>query len=262
MKNLKRTRKLLLTTLSILVLILGLIFVFKEVFFPIVVQNEFENIVKEEDEYKWAIDLYDENKKINDDYVGHIIFDSKLIDLAFVQSQKEDIMEAYDEYLRTDWQTMEYLEEGSVFLDPQNSLQDQNIVLYGHYVYPHLDPSGTKMFTPLHELKDKKNYAEHKYISLVLYDEVRRYEIAHVYYVEIDVENAMVKESGMEYMLPSFDDEALTYYLGRVDDLEFYDTGIEITSDDHFLTLQTCVENRDDLRLIAIAKEIEIIEIR
>ena len=45
-------------------------------------------------------------------------------------------------------------------------------------------------------------------------------------------------------------------------EIEFYNTGIEITPVDRFLTLQTCVENRDDLRLIVIAKEVEVIKTR
>ena len=35
------------------------------------------------------------------------------------------------------------------------------------------------------------------------------------------------------------------------------DTGITITSEDHFITLQTCVENRQDLLYVILGKEIK-----
>ena len=51
--------------------------------------------------------------------------------------------------------------------------------------------------------------------------------------------------------------EELTNYLNAVKAVEFYDTGVEINDGDKFLTLQTCVRKRDDLRLIIVAKEVE-----
>lgn len=37
---------------------------------------------------------------------------------------------------------------------------------------------------------------------------------------------------------------------------EFYHIDEDLTIDDRWLTLQTCVRNRDDLRLIVLAKEV------
>lgn len=210
-------------------------------------------------EGKNVFSLYDINKAINDDYVGTIKFKSGLIDLPFVQAKVETtIIDAYEKYLRTDWETMEYDEEGSIFLDPNNILNDQNLVIYGHYVYPSIDPSGTHMFTPLHVLKDEANYESNKYIELALELETRLYEVAHVYYAKID-ENGEL-EKGMEYMRPNFSDEELEYYLNKVEEEEFYNTNVEIASGDKFLTLQTCVENHDELKLIVVAKQIEVVK--
>lgn len=207
-------------------------------------------------EGKYIFSAYDINKAINEDYVGDIKFQSGLIDLPFVQAKVETtIIDAYEKYLRTDWETMEHDEEGSIFLDPNNILNDQNLVIYGHYVYPSYDASGTHKFTPLHALKNQDNYEENKYIDLELEDEIRTYEIAHVYYSKIDDNGNL--EDGMEYMKSNFSDEELQYYLNRVEEEEFYHTDVEIGSNDKFLTLQTCVENRDDLKLIVIAKLIE-----
>ena len=221
------------------------------------VSDKTENVNK----YQDIIDEYDTNKAINAEFTGFIRFESGIIDEPFVLPKDDDIIEAYDKYLRTAWDTMSEDPEGTVFMDPYNTLDDQNLVLYGHYVYPSYEPSMTHMFTPLHLLKDEKNYEENRFIDLIFENEIRRYEVAHVYYARLyDDENIL--EEGMEYMYTSFDSEGLEYYLKRVKEEEFYNTGVEIGADDRFLTLQTCVEDHDELRLIIVAKEIEIIKTR
>lgn len=65
----------------------------------------------------------------------------------------------------------------------------------------------------------------------------------------------------LEYFHTYYEPEQLKEYLSSLDEKEFYDTNVDITSSDNFLALQTCVRDRDDLRLIVIAKEIEVIDI-
>lgn len=218
------------------------------------------------EDYKDDIALWDENYAINSDYVGEIRFDSGIIDLPVVQAiDPDDPSIGLSKYLRTDWKTMEHDEEGSIFVDPVSDLESsQNITIYGHYVYPSYEPSMTHKFTPLvNYVGDKDFYEENKYFELILKDEVRRYEIAHVYIADInlyDPNNPL--EEGMYYMEPEWTEEELEYYLDRVSEIEEYDTGVEIGPDDKFVTLQTCVENREDQREIVIAKQIEVIKIR
>lgn len=216
------------------------------------------------DDYRAKVkDLFDQYGPLNEDYVGQIVIKGDLIDLPFVQSQLEDQVAAYDQYLRTDFMTMEHDEEGSIFMDPNNQLDDQNIVIYGHYVYPFLDPEQTHKFSPLHQLKDETNYEQHNEIQLYLHDEVRTYEIANVYYAQIivDEDGYETVAPGSEYMYKNYTSEEFANYFDYINANEFYDTGIDINEDDCLLTLQTCVENRDDLRLIIVAKEIEVIEL-
>ena len=164
------------------------------------VSDKTENVNK----YQDIIDEYDTNKAINAEFTGFIRFESGIIDEPFVLPKDDDIIEAYDKYLRTAWDTMSEDPEGTVFMDPYNTLDDQNLVLYGHYVYPSYEPSMTHMFTPLHLLKDEKNYEENRFIDLIFENEIRRYEVAHVYYARLyDDENFL--EEGMDYMYPSFD---------------------------------------------------------
>ena len=201
-----------------------------------------------------ATSVYKQNKAINDDYIAQLKFESGLLEFPVLQGESNDT------YISTDWQTMEYDIEGSIFMDYRNRYEepneDENLIIYGHYVYA--DESAK--FGPLHELKEEANYEANKYITLEFANEIRRYEVAKVFYCELIDDgngNYLYTREDMQYHHTNFDEEYFNEYMEAVDEAEFYDTGVEISHDDHLLTLQTCVRNRDDLRLIVIAKEIE-----
>ena len=209
-------------------------------------------------------EIWDERHAINSDYIGEIRFESGLIDLPVVQYIDPNNSNAgYEKYLRTDWETMEYDEEGSIFVDPFSDLTSStNITLYGHYVYPSYEPSMTHKFTPLVKLMEEENYEANKYVYLVLENEVRKYEIAHVYIAQ-QYDNPLAPlEDGMYYMLPDWTDEELEYYEQRMSEIDEYDTGVTLEPGDKFLTLQTCVEGRDDQKQIVVAKEVEVFSYR
>ena len=216
-----------------------------------------DSIVKVDEKEKALVNtLWETNSVKSDDYVGTITFESGLIDLPFVQGVSNDT------YYRTDWETMKYDEEGSIFLDSSNTLDDQNLILIGHYVYPIYDESRTHMFTPLAKLTDKDNYEANKYVKLYFKDEVRRYEIAYVYYCELiedeyEGEKFFYTEDGFEFYYPNYTEEQFDKYIDTVKKNAFYDTGVSADYNDKLLTLQTCVENHDELREIVLLKEID-----
>ena len=113
------------------------------------------------------------------------------------------------------------------------------------------------MFTPLSKLIDENNYEANKYVSLVLEDEVRTYEFVSVFYCNLvkDGED-YYPEDYMEYYLSEYTDEYFDKYKEKIKSLEFYDTGVDFSNGDNLLTLQTCVENREDLREIVLCKEV------
>lgn len=200
------------------------------------------------EEYAILNKNWDDNDAITHDFRGFIKV-GNLIDLPFVQGKTNDT------YLRKDWVTMNYDEEGSIFLDAANTLNDQNLIIYGHYVYKSYDASGTHKFTPLVKLLDKENYEENKYITLQLKDEIRTYEIAVVFYVDTYVVDSIrYPKDGYIYYYPNFDEEYFNTYISNAYKDAFYDTGVKVDFNDYILTLQTCVENEPDLREIVIAK--------
>lgn len=209
--------------------------------------KEEETLVKE---------LWQTNSAKSDDYVGTIKFDSGLIDLPFVQGDTNDT------YYRTNWESMSYDEEGSIYMDSANTLSDQNIILIGHYVYASYDSSGTHMFTPLAKLIDESNYEANKTVKIYLENEVREYEIAYVYYCTLSTETDengyefQYVSDGLNFYIPNYTEDEFNDYINLVKQSSFYDTGVTINYSDKFLTLQTCVENHDEQREIVLLKEI------
>ena len=205
---------------------------------------------KEDDDLK---NIYNENKSINPDYVGQIYFESKLIDLPFVQGSYND------KYMRTDWVTGSYDVGGSIFLEATNDiLNDQNTIIYGHNFDISLDPSSTKMFSPLRALMDKNNYENNKIIYLYLGDRIRKYEIVYIYKVKVvqDGEIQYLANDEPFYDTKNFNEIEFADYIKKVKEREYYDTGKTILYSDKMLTLQTCIDGVID-KFIINAKLIE-----
>lgn len=208
---------------------------------------------------------YDENAVLSSWFKGIIKFDSGLIDMPVVQSIDNDF------YLRRDWKTNSYSELGSIFMDYECALDSKNIIIYGHNVVSYydagVDENGEKlnndelMFTPLKFLTDEENYEENKTVRLILEDEVRVYEIASVFYCNLEGEGSnLYPEEYLEYFLTEYDDAYFAKYKNKIKDIEFYDTGVEFTNEDNLLTLQTCIEGNDYAREIVLCKQVDTIK--
>ncbi len=182
--------------------------------------------------------VFNERKAINSDYIGELKIEG-LLNEYVVQTVDNEY------YLHKNFNKEEY-SSGSVYMDYRNTMDDQNLILYGHYVYK----DESKIFGPLHLLKEKENYELYKNISIDFGEETRNYVVSKVFYYVMDSKTLI-------YYLTNYTSEELTNYLNAVKAVEFYDTGVEINDGDKFLTLQTCVRKRDDLRLIIVAKEVE-----
>jgi sortase B len=181
---------------------------------------------------------YEERTAINPDYIGELSFESGLVDQNVVQSTDNE------KYLNLSWD-LQSTTQGAAFMDYRNSLTDQNLIIYGHYVYY----DATKMFTPLEKLTDQANYEANQYIDLKLADETRKYQITDVFHYTMDDENLM-------YYYIAYDADYFQTYMNAVHAADFYSTGIDLTMSDHILTLQTCVRDHDEERLIVLARQI------
>ena len=286
-ENLSDIEKKKLLIISIFAPIIIIIVVFAIVLASSLTSNTPKQVVvynKNEINVEEVNEIWKHYKEINEDYVGQIIFDSGLIDKPFVQAKscyrKNGDMYTFfekngdvvtdashyngnDVYLWMDFETMEYDYDkngGSIFMDYRNSLDDQNVIIYGHFfstIYGK-DKERVKAFTPLEVLLDEKYYQGNMNLSLVLEHEIRRYELFAVY--KYDMNSKEYNEKGQYFRTyydtdvysGSIDDTYMKNYIDFVNKVKLYDTGVELTENDKTLTFQTCMTPYTNLYEICV----------
>lgn len=186
------------------------------------------------DEYYLA---WDEYYSSNNDYIGHIVFDSNIINLPVVQSYDNDY------YLRRSFEK-EYDIKGTPFIDYRCSLNDQNIIIYGHYIR-----KGSKeMFTPLEKLIDNR---DNDYVELKLRSSIRRYELISIIIVDGEFENEH------PFLLQNLNADSIDKLNEFIKTDALYYSEYKIDCTDALLTLITCTNSLNDDREIVIFKEID-----
>lgn len=250
MKEKKRTYSLIIAVLILLVALEFVTILLRST--DTTLKNSYNtgNLIVSDNETNSDVFSWDYYYQLNDDFVGLLKFNSGLIELPIVQGESNDT------YLRKNFKTKDYDEIGTPFLDVNNNLTDQNLIIYGHYVYPEIDDTGTLAFTPLSQLLTEEGYKKNKTVKLYLKDEIRTYEIVAVYYCPVN-EDEEIADDGLLYYWTNFDEDYFEVYKENVLANALYDTGVDFSFEDSFLTLQTCVENHNELREIVLLKEIK-----
>lgn len=192
---------------------------------------------------------------INSDVRCILHFNNDLVHDPVLQYENENY------YLYLNWQTREYQSYGSIVLDSRNNLalDEMNTIIYGHYIYEFRNPDRTLVFTPLARLMDKSVWEENRYVTLLLNDEVRYYEICSVYDCPLQTmaDGSQFCLDGLEYNLLYFDSDYFARYKENIRAHEYYSTGVDFYDTDRFLTLQTCIENHHESREIVLCRELE-----
>lgn len=178
-------------------------------------------------------------KEINNDFVGWVSFDSRLVNEPVVFSGDNSTYLTKSFYGK-------YSSMGTVFMDANQTINNQNVTLYGHYVYR----DTSLMFSPLHELTKQENYEQHRFFNFSTETETRRYEVAYVFFIDV--------ADDVRYYLPEYSPNQFDTLINQAKQREFYSTGVSLSREDRFMTLQTCVRDKDDLRLIIIGKEVSV----
>lgn len=178
---------------------------------------------------------------INPDFIGWLEFDSGVISQPVVQGEDDN------QYLRRNMEG-EYSGMGTVFMEAENKLSDQNLILYGHNVY--IDE--TAMFSPLQKITDQGFYEENRSFRFYLEDRYKQYDIFCAYYFDTDDYNVY------DYQIRNFQSrdqysEWITYALKR--NTIQSDAAYSIT--DRYMTFQTCKAWDPDTRIIVLAVEKE-----
>ena len=217
--------------------------------------------------------IYEEYHTLNSDYVGKLEFKNNLlynyskdcedkypglvVKSHIIEDEQGDVNAANAEYLRmditrTDKDFGQEFMDGSNILDKNNLPVDQNIIIYGHFVYR----DHNLKFGPLHTFEDASTYDTYDTFTLTMNHEQRTYVVTDAFFYDKNDFNGVREESPFA---TNYTKEQLEAYMNKVKN-EYdnsLDTGITITSEDHFITLQTCVENRQDLLYVILGKEIK-----
>lgn len=193
-------------------------------------ENELNFLTKE---------TFAELQAINSDFKGYLYYPSLDIYEHVVQTNNNEY------YLNADFYN-EYSIYGTVFIDTDQSMNQQNKTLYGHWI----DNSSLK-FSDLHKLKNEKEYDKYKNFYYVDDEYIYEYEVAIVIY-----HHTIDDFDNIPYWQGDFDENELNAFINNAKELEFYDTGVEFSTDDHIMTLQTCITYDSEERLVVIGREV------
>ncbi|MBR4693592.1 MAG: class B sortase [Bacilli bacterium] len=192
-----------------------------------IVNNVSDYLILDNDSYA----INEEIIKINEDTIGWIKIENTNINYPIVQTNNNDY------YLRHDYDGNRNA-AGWIFMDYRNSMDDQNIVIYGHHRKDGI------MFGDIDKLMKKSYYDDNDgKILLVINGENKYYQIFSVY-----------EASSTDYYADrNFDDFEKTLEEFKSRSKINFDT--DLTGIKQILTLSTCHDNNKD-RLVVQAYEI------
>ena len=159
----------------------------------------------------------------NDDFIAWIRIPGTNVDYPVVQTDDPD------DYLNHTFSGKSSV-VGTLFslADADYQAPGRNIAIYGH----HLRSSGEKMFTSLMRYKNPDFYEDNKTVVLDSLYRRSEYTIFAVVNMKVgDWEPSRTTFSG---------DAAFMAFVNRAKSESLYDTGVEVGTDDHILTLITC----------------------
>lgn len=191
---------------------------------------------------------YREIYEKNHDLVGWISIPNSPIDYPVMQSEDSDY------YLQRDF----YGEEnanGQLILDSACDpwTPSYNLVISGHNM------NSGKMFASIANYNSKTYWQSHKIIT---YDSLIR-EGAYVVVAAFYSADYDVDEEGFRYNADIQYRLDLDLWMKEIEENRLYDTGIDVEFGDEFLTLTTCVYQRENGRFVVVARRVregEVIE--
>lgn len=188
---------------------------------------------------------FDEDFAKNEDLVGWINIPNTLIDYPVVQAEDNDF------YLHRDF-NKEYLFDGIPFMDFRNILKPDlydNTLVYGHNM-------GLKgnMFTELMRYQNIDFYKKAPIINFdTLYQE-NQWKVIAVFDTNTEKQFGPVFEY---YNFVHADSkEEFDWYIEEINRRSFYLTDVDVEYGDKLLTLQTCVNDKYETKLVVVARRL------
>lgn len=182
-------------------------------------------------------DKFNDLLNINEDTVGWLSIEHTSINYPVVKHDDNDF------YLDKNFEKKKS-SSGCIFMDFRNDILplDRNIILYGHHM------KDKSMFTDINLYKDKDFFFNNdKIVFNNLYKE-NIWQVFSVYVTNLD----------FDYLVPKFEsDVQFDNYIKVVKEKSKYKKDIEVSSDDHILTLSTCSYEFKGARTVVHAKLIK-----
>lgn len=180
----------------------------------------------------------------NSDLVGWIAVEGTGIDFPVVRER------AAPYYLTHNF-AREEDRFGIPFIKHEISLEDRpdNLVVYGHNM-----PHSEEMFGPLEGYRDAAFCRAHPTLRFDTLAQAGEYRVVAVLLTRVYRQG----EEGFRYYAETdFPDEAsFAYFYENIREGSLYDTGVEASYGDSFLTLSTCVYDWENGRLAVVAKRV------
>lgn len=206
------------------------------------VNKEVVDIVGEKDDGKIEFltkESYDKLNAINSDFKGYLYYPSLMINEQVVQTNDNKYYLDHSFY-------KDYSQYGTVFVDYNQNMQQQNTTLYGHWV-----SNSTLKFSNLHKLKTESDYDEYKTFYYADKDYIYEFEVGIVIY-----HHSTNDYDNIPYWQGDFTNEQFSSFITNAKNQAFYDTGMEFSEKDNLMTLQTCITADSEERLVVIGKEV------
>ena len=179
-------------------------------------------------------------KKTNNDIVGILEFDNRVIYEPIVQAPNNDY------YVRKNIKK-EYANAGIPFVSADGNIDSKNVVIYGHS-----SKWNNIIFTPLMNYVNQSYYKDHPAFQFVTENETRTYQIFAV--INVDLNNL---DDSLEFTQSDWDsNNAFNAFISDSINRELYKTDVTVDSEDKIMTLVTCDTRDNNKRIIVIAKKI------
>ena len=165
---------------------------------------------------------FEELRAMNPDVMGWLTIYGTSIDYPIVKAQNNNF-----EYLSKDveknWTTC-----GALYVDVHNqwNFQDFNTIIHGHHMADH------KMFGDLDLFTEAAYFNEHQYANL--YYDGQNHGVELFAILTIDAYNPIVHSTKLTT------DEAKQEFLNRIQKDKLLSRNLDITMDDHLVTMTTC----------------------
>lgn len=201
-------------------------------------ENEAYNKERKQQEIAERLANYNKLHEENSDLFGWVTIDDSVIDYPVMFTPNDP-----EYYLHRSF-SKKNTYSGCIFIDAKCDEGCNNYLLHGHHM-----KNGT-MFAGLLKYKDKEYWKEHPVIKFDTLDEANEYLVIAAFESKVyKTEDDVFKYYNYTHMdgKDTFDE-----YMEGLNKLKLYDTGVDVTYEDEFITLSTCSYHIEDGRFVVV----------